>query len=99
VKAKSKAKLTESEDAATGAVGWGVYVRYFQSIGLLMTLGVVLSNVANTTSSIYASIWLERWTTDVRVLYQEPIDMWWRNLYMIIYGLLGVAQGKHTPAN
>jgi hypothetical protein len=83
-------------------VGWGVYVRYFQSFGLLLTFGVVVSSVTNTGSSIYASIWLEKWTTDARVLNRDAIDYWWRNFYMIIYAMLGGAQGNfpshtHVP--
>jgi hypothetical protein len=54
-KQKVGAKLTELEDAATGAVGFKVYWRYFQSIGLMMTLGAVLSNVVNSGAGIFSS--------------------------------------------
>lgn len=54
-KAKQGAKLTEMEDAATGAVGFKVYLRYFQSIGIWMSVGAVLSNALNSAASIYSS--------------------------------------------
>lgn len=54
-KKKQGAKLTEMEDAATGAVGFKVYLRYFQSIGLWLSIGAVLSNAINSGASIYSS--------------------------------------------
>lgn len=39
-------------------------------------------------------VWLERWTSDNRVNGQQPVDMWWRNVYMSVYGALGLFQGK-----
>lgn len=54
-KKKVGAKLTELEDAATGAVGFKVYLRYFQSIGVWLSVGAVLSNAINSGASIYSS--------------------------------------------
>lgn len=54
-KAKQGSKLTEMEDAATGAVGFKVYLRYFQSIGLWMSIGAVLCNAINSGAAIYSS--------------------------------------------
>ncbi|KAL7041242.1 hypothetical protein ACKWTF_000685 [Chironomus riparius] len=88
---KPNTKLTEIEDAGSGAVGFSVYIRYFQSIGLALTVAAISSNIINSGTSIYSSIWLESWTTDTRVLY-PPVNMWWRNFYMIIYAVLGVSQ-------
>lgn len=113
---KPNTKLTESEDAGSGAVGFGVYIRYFQSIGLALTIAAVCSNIINSGTSIYSSskccktfssvsfliqlfllfpVWLEAWTTDTRVLF-PPVNMWWRNFYMIIYAILGVSQSKQN---
>lgn len=52
---KSGAKLTEIEDAASGAVGFKVYVRYIQSIGVWMAIGAVLSSAINSAAGIFAS--------------------------------------------
>lgn len=54
-KKKVGTKLTEIEDAATGAVGIKIYLRYFQSIGLMLSLGAVLSNAINSGAGIYSS--------------------------------------------
>ena len=52
---KPNTKLTETEDAGSGAVGFSVYIRYFQSIGLALTVAAIASNVINSGTSIYSS--------------------------------------------
>lgn len=52
---KPVSKLTETEDAGSGAVGFGVYIRYFQSIGIALTIAAILSNCINSGTSIYSS--------------------------------------------
>lgn len=52
---RTMAKLTEVEDAGSGAVGFGVYIRYFQSVGIAMTVWAIISNVINSGMSIYSS--------------------------------------------
>jgi hypothetical protein len=52
---KTKSKLTEIEEAATGAVGGRVYLRYFQSIGLSLSIGAIVCNAINSATSIYSS--------------------------------------------
>lgn len=54
-KQKQASKLTEIEDAATGAVGFSVYIRYFKSIGVWMSIGAVASNALNSAAAIYSS--------------------------------------------
>lgn len=54
-KQKTGTKLTEIEDAATGAVGFKVYLRYFQSIGLWLSLGAIISNATNSAAGILSS--------------------------------------------
>lgn len=51
---KSKTKLIETEETATGSVGWGVYVRYFKSIGFALGLTAVISNALMQASSVYS---------------------------------------------
>lgn len=52
---KPNTKLTEIEDAGSGAVGFSVYIRYFQSIGLALTVAAISSNIINSGTSIYSS--------------------------------------------
>lgn len=48
-------KLIDSEDAATGSVGLGVYVRYFKSIGVFLGVSAVLCNAFNQAAAVYSS--------------------------------------------
>lgn len=52
---KPKSKLIDSEEAATGAVGLGVYIRYFKSIGIFMGLGAIACNAIQQACSVYSS--------------------------------------------
>jgi hypothetical protein len=54
-KIEKKSKLTDTEDAATGAVGLDVYVRYFKSIGIFLGLGAILCNALQQAASVYSS--------------------------------------------
>lgn len=51
---KPKSKLIDTEDAATGAVGMGVYIRYFKSIGITLGVTAVLSNALTQAASVYS---------------------------------------------
>lgn len=51
---QTKSKLIDTEDAATGAVGIGVYVRYFKSIGIFLGVCAVLSNALTQAASVYS---------------------------------------------
>lgn len=51
---KSKSKLIDNEEAATGSVGWGVYLRYFKSVGLTLGLTSVICNALMQASSVYS---------------------------------------------
>lgn len=54
-KVKSKSKLIDEEDAATGSVGLDVYIRYFKSIGITMAVSAILCNAIQQTASIYSN--------------------------------------------
>lgn len=51
---KTKSKLIDTEDAATGAVGIGVYIRYFKSIGIFLGVSAVLANALTQAASVYS---------------------------------------------
>ena len=52
---KSKIKLIETEDSATGKVGFGVYKRYFSSIGLPFMIAIVFFNAMNQAMSVLSN--------------------------------------------
>jgi hypothetical protein len=52
---KQTSKLTETEEAGTGSVGFSVYLNYFKSIGIFLSVLAIFSNAANTGAGIYGS--------------------------------------------
>jgi hypothetical protein len=49
-----KAKLIDTEEAATGSVGWAVYYRYAKSIGVFIGIMAICSNALMQASSVYS---------------------------------------------
>lgn len=79
--------LIGKEESSTGSVGFGVYVRYFKSIGYMFCTVIILGGVANQAFSVYSSIWLSDWSADAENNVPHIRDM-----YLGVYGGLGVAQ-------
>jgi hypothetical protein len=48
-------KLTDAEEAATGNVSWGIYFRYFKSIGLWLSIVGFVSNILFQGVSVYSN--------------------------------------------
>lgn len=69
-------------------VGFGVYLRYFKSVGVNFSLIVLIGTIANQAFSIYSNTWLGEWADHPTA--NEPAT---RDLYLGVYGALGVAQG------
>lgn len=51
---KPKSKLIDAEEAATGGVGWDVYLRYAKSIGVALGFTAIISNALMQASSVYS---------------------------------------------
>lgn len=66
-------------------------MRYFQSIGLTFTIIMLLGTIGNQAFAIYSNIWLGDWADDPES--NEPST---RDLYLGVYGALGIAQGKKS---
>lgn len=49
---KPRTKLIETEDNATGSVGYGVYLRYFKSVGVPFALTILFFNAINQGMSV-----------------------------------------------
>lgn len=85
----SLTKLIDTEEAATGSVGVGVYVRYFKSVGFWLTFSALFSNMLYQAFNVFSNFWLTEWSVDERA----GTDLFWRNVYAGVYGGLGAAQG------
>lgn len=81
-------QLIGKEEAAVGSVGIGVYVRYFKSIGWLYATLCLVLGIVYQGLQVFSNTWLSEWSG--RPDADEPYV---RDLYLGVYGGLGIAQG------
>ncbi|XP_017782317.1 PREDICTED: multidrug resistance-associated protein 1 isoform X1 [Nicrophorus vespilloides] len=88
-------KLIEVEKAETGSVKWSVYKHYLMSIGLGLTVITLLLNMVFQGFSIGSNMWLSKWSTDEDMMLNGTgtINKDKRDLYLGVYGALGIGQG------
>lgn len=87
-------KLIEAEKAETGSVKWEVYKHYIKSIGIVLTVLTVLLNVVYQAFSIGSNFWLTIWSNDNETVVNGTVDTGKRDMYLGVYGALGIGQGK-----
>ena len=78
-------QLIRKEHMETKAVDIEVHKFYFYSIGVKMIVFIVFLNIIQQALVAYTSVWLKQWTEDDAKNVAAN-----RNLYLGIYGLLGV---------
>ncbi|KAL5238885.1 hypothetical protein ACI65C_006295 [Semiaphis heraclei] len=88
-----QAKLIEVEKTETGSVKWEVYVHYLKSIGPLLCISTVVLSIVFQGFSISSNIWLSVWSNDDTSHVHGTENISKRNLYLTVYGLLGLGQG------
>lgn len=91
---KEGEKLIETEKTETGSVSWAVYKHYIQSIGIGISLATILLNMVFQGFSIGSNVWLGVWADDVNITVNGTVNTGKRDLYLGVYGALGIGQGK-----
>lgn len=86
----SGGKLIQDEGAQTGNVKAIVYKRYLQSIGWKSTAICVIFSIAYQAFQIGSSLWLTEWSNNPNASTERSTT----DLYIGVYGGLGVGQGK-----
>lgn len=87
-------KLIEAEKAETGSVKWAVYKHYLKSIGIFLTVATIFLNIVFQGFSIGSNVWLGIWSSDNTTLSNGKVDTAKRDMYLGVYGALGIGQGK-----
>lgn len=87
-------KLIEAEKAETGSVKWEVYKHYLKSIGLFLTVLTLILNMVFQGFSIGSNMWLSAWSTDPEIVVDNVTNTAKRDLYLGVYGALGIGQGN-----
>ncbi|KAG5890605.1 hypothetical protein JTB14_005118 [Gonioctena quinquepunctata] len=86
-------KLIEVEKAETGNVSWAVYKHYLKSIGLVFMLATLVLNLIYQGFSVGSNVWLGRWADDANMTDDNgTVDTGRRDLYLGVYGALGLGQ-------
>ncbi|KAF0309902.1 Canalicular multispecific organic anion transporter 2 [Amphibalanus amphitrite] len=84
----ARGRLIEAEKTETGKVKLSVYGFYARAVGVLLTLATFLLYIASEACSVSSNIWLSTWTEDETSF--NDTDR--RNVYLSVYGALGVGQ-------
>ncbi|XP_019701146.1 multidrug resistance-associated protein 1 isoform X1 [Harpegnathos saltator] len=86
-------KLIEVEKAETGSVKWKVYSHYLVSIGLFLSVATIVMNAIFQAFSIGSNVWLSVWSDDNMTTPNGTIDKGRQDMYLGVYGALGIGQG------
>ena len=85
--------LIQDETAETGSVDKAVYVYYLKSIGLFGAILIVMLQLTAQSASLGTSLWMETWVAGDLGNASIPEN---RNLYLSVYGALGLVQMVST---
>lgn len=87
-------KLIEAEKSQIGNVKWNVYKHYIKYIGVFMTITTIGLDVLHQAFSIASNFWLSIWSSDNEAVINGTVDTAKRDMYLGVYGALGVGQCK-----
>lgn len=85
-------------------MGWSIFSEYIHAVGTRFIVLIVSSVIAFQATAVYANVWLSEWTDDL-LLGNDTIDhegAMYRSrndLYLGIYGFLGIIQGNDNRVN
>ncbi|CAH1406918.1 unnamed protein product [Nezara viridula] len=85
-------KLIEEEKAEVGRIQWRVYVNYCKAIGTFLVTTSIALTVVNQALGIGSSILLSKWSDDNDTVINGTQNIERRNMYLELYGLLGIGQ-------
>lgn len=71
-----------------------MYSHYLKSIGIFLSISTVLLNMVFQGFSIGSNIWLSAWSNDNEIVVNGTQDTDRRDMYLGVYGALGIGQGK-----
>ncbi|XP_039751039.1 multidrug resistance-associated protein 1 isoform X3 [Pararge aegeria] len=89
---KEKNKLIDAEKMETGSVKWSVYKHYLTSVGVAASAITILMNLVLQLFQVGSNYWLAKWSNDAEMMVNGTVDKSRRDLYLGVYGGLGVGQ-------
>lgn len=91
---KQGQNLIVTEKAETGNVSWVVYKHYLKAIGFFLMIATMFLNMVYQGFSIGSNVWLGEWADDTKIYINGTVNAGRRDMYLGVYGALGVGQGK-----
>lgn len=73
---------------------WYVYSHYLRSIGVWLSAGTLVMNLIYQGFSIGSNVWLSAWSDASSAAENGTLAPETRDLYLGVYGALGIGQGK-----
>ncbi|KAL5018705.1 hypothetical protein ScPMuIL_004427, partial [Solemya velum] len=95
VKKKDTNKLIQEETVETGNVKLSVFVTYIQSIGVPLTVTIIIFYIIYNGVGVYSNIWLSEWSEDPPAV-NGTVDTTQRDMRLGVYGALSIVQGFFT---
>ncbi|XP_023349637.1 canalicular multispecific organic anion transporter 2 isoform X2 [Eurytemora carolleeae] len=80
--------LIVTEKTEVGNVKFSIYSYYARSIGYAATIAILVCFTLNQGFAVGSNLWLSRWSNDIRAANDTRL----RNMYLGVYGALGVLQ-------
>lgn len=74
-------------------VKWKVYSHYLKSIGWFLSISTIVMNAVFQSFSIGSSVWLSVWSNDKAAANDTAVNTAKRDMYLGVYGALGLGQG------
>lgn len=86
-------KLIQDEAMETAEVKIEVYWAYLKQVGVSIGIMVILFWVMSQVASVGSNVWLSEWSQDP-VLPDGTVDKAIRDMRLGVYGVLGISQGQ-----
>lgn len=86
--------LIEKEKAEVGNVKWDVYKYYLKNVGFYMLSVIFGIQILTQGFEIASNAWLGQWSEDDKLLVDGKVNAAKRDMYLGIYGAMGIGQGK-----
>ncbi len=81
-------RLTKAEKAEKGGVTLAIYKDFYNSFGLIFSIGTIFAFAVYQGFAIGGNMWLSVWTADPEASTSDQV----RNKYLGIFGLFGLLQ-------
>lgn len=92
-------KLIEKEKAEVGNVRLDIYKYYLENVGYVMIFFIFIIQLLSQGFGVGSNAWLGEWADDDTLVKDGVVNLAKRDMYLAVYGVIGLAQGKLNLLN